>query len=83
MDHFCYLCFAFDMLSSLLNAAFWSPAGIGLTSWLSCMWCFVVFVTIACGVLGRVWYFIVSIPETCLFSYFAYLNLCKDCVLFS
>ena len=22
--------------------ALWSPAGKGLTSWLSCMWCFIV-----------------------------------------
>ena len=43
MDHFCYLYFLFVTLSCLFNAALWSPAGKGLTPWLSCAWCFVVF----------------------------------------
>ena len=75
MDHFCYLCFVFVVQSSLLNAALWSPAGKGLP--LSSLVCGVLlcFVTFPCGVLGRVWYFIVSIPDIYLFSYFAYLNL--------
>ena len=30
------------MLSCLFIAALWSPAGKGLTSWFSCMWCFLV-----------------------------------------
>ena len=34
MDHLCYLCFVFVVLSRLLIAALWSPAGKGLTSWL-------------------------------------------------
>ena len=29
-----------------------------------------VFVTYRCGVLGQVWYWIVSIPEICLLPYF-------------
>ena len=29
-----------------------------------------VFFTFLCGVLGQVWYFIVSIPDLCLLSYF-------------
>ena len=33
--HFCYLCLVFVRLSRLLVAALWSPAGKGLTSWLS------------------------------------------------
>ena len=37
MDHFGYFCFVFVMLSYLFNAAVWSPAEIGLTSWLSCV----------------------------------------------
>ena len=32
MDHLCYLCFVFLMLSRLFIAALWSPAGKGLTS---------------------------------------------------
>ena len=39
-DHFCHLCLVFVMLSCLFIAALWSPAGKGLTSWLS----FVMFV---------------------------------------
>ena len=34
VDHFCYLCVVFVMLSRLLIAALWSPEGKGLTSWL-------------------------------------------------
>ena len=33
VDHLCYLCLVFVMLSRLFIAAFWSPAGKGLTSW--------------------------------------------------
>ena len=33
MDHLCYLCLVFVMLSLLFIAALWSPGG-GLTSWL-------------------------------------------------
>ena len=32
MDHLCYLCFVFFMLSCLFIAVFWSPAEKGLTS---------------------------------------------------
>ena len=35
MDHLSYLCLVFFMLSRLFIAAFGSPAGKGLTSWLS------------------------------------------------
>ena len=61
---FCYLCFVSVMLSYLFIAALWSPAGKGLTSWLSCMWCFLV--TFPCGVLGQVWYLILLTPDLCL-----------------
>ena len=67
MDHLCYFCIVFLMLSRLLNAALWSPAGKGLTSWLS----FVVncmFVTFPFGILGQVWYLIVLIPDLCPLS---------------
>ena len=42
MDHLCYLCIAFVMLSRLFIAALWSPEGKGLTSWLL----FVLFIVI-------------------------------------
>ena len=34
MDHLCFLCIVFLLLSRLFIAALWSPAGKGLTSWL-------------------------------------------------
>ena len=34
MDHLCYLCLVFVMVSRLFIAALWSPAEKGLTSWL-------------------------------------------------
>ena len=62
MDHFCFLCLVFLMLSSLLIAALWSPAGKGLTSWL-----LLVMFTFTCGILGQVWYLI---ADLCRLSYF-------------
>ena len=62
------------MLSCLFIAALWSPAGIGLTSWLSCMHVMFPcdFVIFPCGVLGQAWYMylIVSMPDLCLLHYF-------------
>ena len=31
-----------------------------------------IFVTFPCGILGQVWYLIVSFPDLCLLSYFYY-----------
>ena len=63
MDHLCYFCIVFVMLSRLFIAALWSPAENGLTSWLSVVVLNGVFVTFPCGILGQVWYLIVSIPD--------------------
>ena len=55
MDHLCYLCLVFVMLSHLFIAALWSPAGKGLTSWfLFVMFNCGFFVTFPCGILGQV-----------------------------
>ena len=62
MDHFCYLCLVFVMLSRLLVAALWSPAGKGLTSCLLFVMSNCDFDTFPCGILGQVWYLIVWIP---------------------
>ena len=35
MDHLCFFCLEFAMPFSLFICALWSPAGKGLTSWLS------------------------------------------------
>ena len=61
---FCYLCFVFALCSCLFNAALWSLAGKGLTSWSKMFSC--VLLPFPCGVLGQVWFLIVSIPDLCL-----------------
>ena len=68
MDHLCYFCIVFFMLSRLLIAALWSPAGKGLTSWLSFVVLIFMFVTFPFGILGQVWYLIVLIPDLCPLS---------------
>ena len=70
MDHLCFLCLVFIMLSRLFIAALWSPAGKGLTSWLLFVMLNCVFITFLCGILGQVWYFIVSIPGLIRLPYF-------------
>ena len=67
MDHLCY--FVFVVLSCLFMTALWSPAGKGLTSWRLFVMFNCVFVTFSCGILGQVWYLIVSIPDLCHLSY--------------
>ena len=76
MDHLCYLCLVFVMLSCLFIAAWWSPAGKGLTTWLLfVMYNNCVFVTFQCGILGQMWYLIVSIPDLCQLSYLTRSNI--------
>ena len=62
------------MLSRLVIAALWSPAGKGLTYWLLLVMSNCDFVTFPCGILGQVWYFIVLIPDLCNLSYFVLNN---------
>ena len=54
MDHLCYLCLVFIMLSRLFIAALWSPAGKGLNSWLLFVTFNYVVVTFPFGILGQV-----------------------------
>ena len=68
MDHLCYFCIVFFMLSRLLIAALWSPAGKGLTYWLSFVVLICMFVTFPFGILGQVWFLIVLIPDLCPLS---------------
>ena len=59
MDHLCYLCLVFVMLSRLYIAVLWSPAGRGLTSWLLFVMSKFDFVTFPCGIMGQeMWYLI-------------------------
>ena len=53
MDHLCYLCPVFVMLSRLLIAALWSPAGKELTSWFLFVMFNCVVVTFPCGIRVR------------------------------
>ena len=70
MDHLCYLCLVFVMLSRLFITAMWSPAGKGLTSCLLFVMFNCVFVAFPCGILGQEWHLIVSIPDLCCLPYF-------------
>ena len=70
MDHFCYLCLVFVVLSCLFIAALWPPAGKGLNSRLSFPMLYCVFATFPCGILGQVWYSIVLILIFATFSFF-------------
>ena len=69
MDHLCYLCLVCVVLSRLFIAAVWLPAGKGLSSWLLFVMFNCVFITFPCGILGQVWYLIVSFPDLCSLSY--------------
>ena len=70
------------MLSRLFIAAVWSPAGKGLTSWLLFVMFNCVIITFPCGILGQVWYLIVSFPDLWRLSYldiFYWPNMCPSC----
>ena len=47
MDPFCFLCFVSVMLFYLFNADVFSSAGEGLTSWLFCVLCFLVYLSLS------------------------------------
>ena len=70
MNHSCHLYLVFVMLSRLFIAALWSPNGKEMTPWLSFVMFNCVFVTFPSGILGQVWYLIVSIPDLRHLSYF-------------
>ena len=64
------------MCSCLYNAALWSRSGKGLPSWLFLvMFIVLFFFTFPCGILGQVWYLIVSFPGLCNLSYFVKFTL--------
>ena len=69
MNPFCYLCFVPVMLSCLAITC-WERANLMalLYAMFSC-----VFVTFPRGVLGQVWYLIVSIPDISLLPYFLHI----------
>ena len=61
--------------SATYSRALWTPAGKGLTTWLSFVMLYCVFVTFPCGILGQVWYLIVSIPDICPFYHIVPSNM--------
>ena len=65
----------FVVFACLLIIELWSSAWKGLTSWRSCVLCFIIFITFPCGILGQVWCLIVSIPGRCLLLYRSLLSL--------
>ena len=61
----------------LFICALWSPAGKGLTSWLSFVVSNCEFVTFSLvRILSQVWYLVVSIPDLCTLTYF--YNILND-----
>ena len=62
----CLLC----LCARLFICALWSPAGKGLTSWLSFVVSYCEFCHFPIGILGQVWYLIVSIHDLCTLTYF-------------
>ena len=65
------------MLSRLFIASLWSTAEKGLTSWLLFVMFNCVFVTFLCGILGQVWYLIVSISDFAAFLTYRYHKIQK------
>ena len=72
VDHLSYFCLCLLCFrASVFLDALWSPAGKGLTSWLSCVMSKCLFVTFPCDILGQGWYLIELIPDLCPLSYFS------------
>ena len=69
MDRLCYLCLVFLMLSRLFVADLRSPTRdrVDLLALVGDVYC--ILVTFPCGILGQVWYLIVSFPDLCCLSY--------------
>ena len=74
--HFCYLCFLSVMLACLLIAAMRSPAGKGLPSWFSCMWCFLVFLSLS-NVVSWVWCG-AWLYQFLIFAFFLTFTVCQS-----
>ena len=75
----CFFCGSFSVICFSCPTGLSVPCSLvvtcweGLTSWLSCMWYFLVFLSLShnlYGVLCQVWYLIVWIPYMCLLPYF-------------
>ena len=69
----CLLC----LCTCLFICALWSPAGKGLTSWLSFVVSNCEFVTFPSVSWVRLWYLNVSIPDLCTLTYYG-SDLCLN-----
>ena len=70
MDHLCFfvscVSHAFVSVHCCLVVMCWERADLlALVGNVNC-----IFVTFPCGILGQVWYLIVSFPDLCLLFYF-------------
>ena len=72
----CLLC----LCARLFICALWSPAGKGLTSWLSFV-VSTVSLSLHINILGQVWYLIVWIPDLCTRTYFGLIFGCNEGVI--
>ena len=65
-----YVCHAFTSVHCRLVVTCWERADLlALEGAVNC-----IFVTFPFGILGQVWYLIVSIPDPCCLSYFFYFR---------
>ena len=67
MDHLCvfFVCLVFLMLLCLFIATLERADLLALVGDVYC-----IFATFSCGILGQVWYSIVSFPDLCRLPYF-------------
>ena len=65
-DRLCFLCLVFLLLAHLVVTC-WERVDHLALAQVGNVYC--IFVTFLCGVLGQVWYLIVSFPDLCRVSY--------------
>ena len=79
MDHLCFfvscVSYAFMSVHCCLVVTCWER--VDLLALVGDVYC--IFVTFPCGILGQVWYLIVSFPDLCHLSYF---DLDRNCLIF-
>ena len=73
---FCSVLCLLSLCARLFICALWSPAGKGLTSWLSFVVAHCEFVTFPLVS----WYLIVSIPDLCTLTYFDCFSMMINCI---
>ena len=66
---FCSVLCLLSLCARLFICVLWPPAGKRLTSWLSFVVSNCEFVNFPIGILGQVWYLIVSIPDLCTLTH--------------